>query len=64
MARNIQTHAKLQPLKYARLLIALLALLVAADVTLKVAINESLRGIPEEKVRFHTCYGINEGPDL
>jgi 5-methyltetrahydropteroyltriglutamate--homocysteine methyltransferase len=26
------------------------------------AINESLRGIPEEKVRFHTCYGINEGP--
>src|SRR5678815_2001466 len=23
------------------------------------AINESLRGIPEEKVRFHTCYGIN-----
>src|SRR5262252_4963257 len=25
------------------------------------AINESLRGIPEEKVRFHTCYGINEG---
>jgi 5-methyltetrahydropteroyltriglutamate--homocysteine methyltransferase len=26
------------------------------------AINESLRGIPPEKVRFHTCYGINEGP--
>jgi len=26
------------------------------------AINASLRGIPEEKVRFHTCYGINEGP--
>ena len=26
------------------------------------AINESLRGIPTERVRFHTCYGINEGP--
>jgi 5-methyltetrahydropteroyltriglutamate--homocysteine methyltransferase len=21
-----------------------------------------LRGIPAEKIRFHTCYGINEGP--
>ena len=28
------------------------------------AINESLRGIPQEKVRFHTCYGINEGPRI
>jgi 5-methyltetrahydropteroyltriglutamate--homocysteine methyltransferase len=26
------------------------------------AINQALRGIPAEKVRFHTCYGINEGP--
>jgi 5-methyltetrahydropteroyltriglutamate--homocysteine methyltransferase len=26
------------------------------------ALNHSLRGIPAEKVRFHTCYGINEGP--
>lgn len=26
------------------------------------AINESLKGIPPSKVRFHTCYGINEGP--
>ena len=26
------------------------------------AVNHALRGIPEEKVRFHTCYGINEGP--
>jgi len=25
-------------------------------------VNESLRGLPPEKVRFHTCYGINEGP--
>jgi len=28
------------------------------------AINQSLRGIPAEKVRFHTCYGINEGPRI
>lgn len=26
------------------------------------AINHSLRGIPAEKVRFHTCYGVNQGP--
>ena len=26
------------------------------------AINHSLKGIPQEKVRFHTCYGINQGP--
>lgn len=26
------------------------------------AVNHALRGIPPEKVRFHTCYGINEGP--
>jgi 5-methyltetrahydropteroyltriglutamate--homocysteine methyltransferase len=26
------------------------------------AINRSLRGIPAERVRLHTCYGINEGP--
>ena len=26
------------------------------------AINAALKGIPPEKVRFHTCYGINEGP--
>ena len=25
-------------------------------------LNHSLRDIPEEKVRLHTCYGINEGP--
>jgi 5-methyltetrahydropteroyltriglutamate--homocysteine methyltransferase len=26
------------------------------------ALNHALRGIPEDKIRFHTCYGINEGP--
>jgi 5-methyltetrahydropteroyltriglutamate--homocysteine methyltransferase len=26
------------------------------------AVNWALRGIPRERVRFHTCYGINEGP--
>lgn len=28
------------------------------------AINHSLKGIPSEKVRFHTCYGINQGPRI
>jgi 5-methyltetrahydropteroyltriglutamate--homocysteine methyltransferase len=26
------------------------------------AINRSLKGIPRDRVRLHTCYGINEGP--
>lgn len=26
------------------------------------ALNHSLRGIPPEKIRYHTCYGIDEGP--
>jgi 5-methyltetrahydropteroyltriglutamate--homocysteine methyltransferase len=26
------------------------------------AVNRALVGIPRERVRFHTCYGINEGP--
>src|SRR5690349_1908191 len=26
------------------------------------ALNHALEGIPAEKIRFHTCYGINEGP--
>jgi 5-methyltetrahydropteroyltriglutamate--homocysteine methyltransferase len=26
------------------------------------ALNRALIGIPVEKVRYHTCYGINEGP--
>jgi len=26
------------------------------------AINHSIKGIPSEKIRFHTCYGINQGP--
>lgn len=28
------------------------------------AVNIALKGIPSERVRFHTCYGINEGPRL
>jgi 5-methyltetrahydropteroyltriglutamate--homocysteine methyltransferase len=28
------------------------------------ATNSALQGIPPEMVRFHTCYGINEGPRL
>ena len=26
------------------------------------AINHSIKGIPEDRIRFHTCYGINQGP--
>jgi 5-methyltetrahydropteroyltriglutamate--homocysteine methyltransferase len=26
------------------------------------AVNRALEGIPEDRVRYHTCYGINEGP--
>jgi 5-methyltetrahydropteroyltriglutamate--homocysteine methyltransferase len=26
------------------------------------AVNRALQGIPSEQVRYHTCYGINEGP--
>jgi 5-methyltetrahydropteroyltriglutamate--homocysteine methyltransferase len=26
------------------------------------ALNHGLRGLPAERVRYHTCYGINEGP--
>jgi 5-methyltetrahydropteroyltriglutamate--homocysteine methyltransferase len=36
-----------------------------AQVNLHVeAVNHSLRGIPEEKIRHHTCYGLNHGPRL
>jgi 5-methyltetrahydropteroyltriglutamate--homocysteine methyltransferase len=28
------------------------------------ALNRALRGIAEDKVRFHTCYGINMGPRI
>jgi 5-methyltetrahydropteroyltriglutamate--homocysteine methyltransferase len=33
----------------------------AAEINVE-ALNYGLRGIPPEKIRFHTCYGINEGP--
>ena len=28
------------------------------------ATNTALKGIPQDRVRFHTCYGINEGPRI
>ena len=28
------------------------------------ALNHAVRGIPPEKIRFHTCYDINEGPRI
>lgn len=27
-------------------------------------VNYALKGIPEDRVRFHTCYGLNHGPRL
>ncbi len=27
-------------------------------------LNHALRGIPPEQIRYHTCYGINEGPRI
>ncbi|HXM56479.1 MAG TPA: cobalamin-independent methionine synthase II family protein [Candidatus Dormibacteraeota bacterium] len=27
-------------------------------------VNHALRGIPEDRVRYHTCYGLNHGPRL
>jgi 5-methyltetrahydropteroyltriglutamate--homocysteine methyltransferase len=27
-------------------------------------VNYAIRGIPTEKIRFHTCYGLNHGPRL
>ena len=27
-------------------------------------VNHALRGIPPERVRLHTCYGLNHGPRL
>jgi 5-methyltetrahydropteroyltriglutamate--homocysteine methyltransferase len=37
---------------------------LATAATYVAAINRSLRGIPRDRVRLHTCYGINEGPRL
>jgi len=28
------------------------------------ALNHALRGLPEERIRFHTCYSINMGPRI
>jgi 5-methyltetrahydropteroyltriglutamate--homocysteine methyltransferase len=28
------------------------------------AANAALKGVPPERVRYHTCYGINEGPRI
>ena len=26
------------------------------------ALNQALRGLPVDRIRFHTCYSINQGP--
>jgi 5-methyltetrahydropteroyltriglutamate--homocysteine methyltransferase len=28
------------------------------------ALNQALRGLPTDRIRFHTCYSINQGPRL
>ena len=28
------------------------------------ALNHALRGIPQDRIRHHTCYGLNHGPRL
>jgi 5-methyltetrahydropteroyltriglutamate--homocysteine methyltransferase len=28
------------------------------------ALNYALRGIPEDRIRFHTCFGVNHGPRI
>lgn len=28
------------------------------------SINHALRDLPQDRIRFHTCYGINEGPRI
>ena len=28
------------------------------------ALNAALKGLPEDRIRFHTCYGINIGPRI
>jgi 5-methyltetrahydropteroyltriglutamate--homocysteine methyltransferase len=28
------------------------------------SLNHALRGLPEERIRFHTCYGVNFGPRI
>jgi len=35
-----------------------------APMSIDEATNRALEGVPADKVRFHTCYGINEGPRL
>ena len=27
-------------------------------------LNHALRGLPEDRIRFHTCYGVNFGPAI
>ena len=36
-----------------------------ADAELHIEVlNHALRGIPEERIRLHTCYGLNHGPRI
>jgi 5-methyltetrahydropteroyltriglutamate--homocysteine methyltransferase len=52
-AANLWGHRDTEPTERARR--------VAQTVEL---INYTLRDIPPEKIRYHTCYGINQGPHI
>jgi len=52
-AANLWGHRDAEPAERARR--------VAQTVEL---INYTLRDIPAEKIRYHTCYGINQGPHI
>jgi 5-methyltetrahydropteroyltriglutamate--homocysteine methyltransferase len=52
-AARLWGHADAEPAERARRVGAMVEL-----------INYTLRDIPPEKVRYHTCYGINQGPHI
>ena len=52
-AAELWGHARLDPAERAK----------RVDETIEL-INHSLRGFPPERIRYHTCYSINQGPHI
>ncbi len=52
-AARLWGHAEAEPAERARRVGAMVEL-----------INYTIRDIPPEKIRYHTCYGINQGPHI
>jgi 5-methyltetrahydropteroyltriglutamate--homocysteine methyltransferase len=52
-AAELWGHSALEPSERAR----------RVDETIEL-INHSLRGFPPERIRYHTCYSINQGPHI